>query len=188
VPKLLREKLAQPIGTLLEGTIEENIKKVPLWLSKNLDPINPNYYIICVGDIVSEAFIKSSFLSKKLKMCVIDGKTKRHKYEFQTNEILLNEVKIINAAGEINGQSIKILSQLISRNEKYLVFVDGEEDLLVLPLIDLVPINNVIVYGQPPVTDIKPPIPAGLIIIIVSNDLKKFVNDLIVEFEELNIE
>ncbi|MHA1338953.1 MAG: GTP-dependent dephospho-CoA kinase family protein [Promethearchaeota archaeon] len=183
VPFFLRKELAKPFGKLFEGTIEQNIKIVPKWLEDNLKLINPDYFIICVGDVVSKSFINSSSTNNRLKMCIIDGKTKREKYKFNINEILPFKETIINPKGEIRGNAVIKLEKLLQSDKKYLVIVEGEEDLLVLPIIELIDENNVIIYGQPPITDAEINIPAGMVVVIVSSEIKQKARSIFSQFE-----
>jgi len=68
-----------------------------------------------------------------------------------------------------------------------LVFVDGEEDLLALPLILSLPQNYLLFYGQPPITDAQPPTPAGLGLLVVTSNLKQKIQKLIDRFEKIQI-
>jgi hypothetical protein len=65
-----------------------------------------------------------------------------------------------------------------SKNSKknFLIVVEGEEDLAVLPSIILAPKNTVLMYGQPN---------QGLVVVEVEK-LKKKAEELINKFEEAN--
>jgi uncharacterized protein (UPF0218 family) len=99
ITKDSRILLSKPMGTLLQGSIEENIRKVPQYLNDNYPSLNKDFKIICVGDVVSEAFIKSNELNRQLKMCVVDGQTKRQKYQIDGGEILPYKITIVNKPG-----------------------------------------------------------------------------------------
>jgi uncharacterized protein (UPF0218 family) len=53
--------------------------------------------------------------------------------------------------------------------------VEGEEDLLVMPLILFVKDDTYIIYGQPPITDSGETIPAGMVIISVNQQMREKV-------------
>jgi uncharacterized protein (UPF0218 family) len=186
----VRKLLAKPFGFLMAGTIEENIKNAPQWFQENAGKDNPNFTIICVGDVVSNAFLKHSVLSKHIKMVIIDGMTKREKFKIDKNQTKLRYINIKNPAGMISGPASKELSELVDSTDRYLVNIDGEEDLLVLPLILLCKNNTFIVYGQPPVTDMNNSginIPAGMVIIYLNDDLRENVVNILKKFDKKRV-
>ncbi|MHA1730138.1 MAG: DUF359 domain-containing protein [Promethearchaeota archaeon] len=183
IPRSARKQMAKPAGDLLAGTIKENVKKAPKWFEEHSGSQNKGYKIICVGDVVTEGFIKSPELSAHLKMCVVDGKTKRKQYNIEPGQILPNKITIKNPAGTISGLASKKLKKLAESEGKFLVIVEGEEDPLVIPLILFLPEDTYIVYGQPPVTDDISGIPAGMVIISVNQNLKENYRRLLNTFE-----
>jgi uncharacterized protein (UPF0218 family) len=63
------------------------------------------------------------------------------------------------------------------------VHIDGEEDLLVIPAIILSPLGSVIVYGQPPMNTEAGMLKGGIVVVLITNELKKQAQDLLVQFE-----
>jgi uncharacterized protein (UPF0218 family) len=63
---------------------------------------------------------------------------------------------------------------LASESRPVKVFVEGEEDLLVLPLLFLVPDGSVIVYGQPL---------EGIVVVKVSPEVSRKAKDLMDKLE-----
>ena len=59
------------------------------------------------------------------------------------------ELKIDNPAAEITLESIEIIKKAFTMNSPIRLTVNGEEDLLVLPVCIHAPENSVILYGQP---------------------------------------
>jgi GTP-dependent dephospho-CoA kinase len=184
ITKESRGLLAKPMGTLLEGTVEENIKKAPKWFNDNYPISDKKFNVICVGDVVSEAFIKSKELAPHLKMCLVDGQTKRKTYQIEGGKVLPNKITIENEPGTISSSATQKLKDLVNDNQKYLVWVEGEEDLLVMPLILLSKDNTYIVYGQPPITDMGTKIPAGMVIITVNDAMRKKVSEILDHFSK----
>jgi len=182
ITPFVRKLLAKPIGTLFEGSIEENIPKVKKWFGENLIPY-PS--IICVGDVVSNAFLKDPKLSGFLKMCIIDEKTKRGKFKIDANVLDFNQVPVSNPAGLITSSAIKCMKSNLASDAKSILLVEGEEDLLALPSIIFSPQNSFIVYGQPSITDLDTSIPAGLVMILVNTSTQKQVQDLLDQFEKV---
>lgn len=180
-----RLQLAKPIGALLEGTIEENIINASKWFQQNVS--EQDFHIITVGDVVSEGLLESDNLRDNIKMMVIDGKTKRKKFQgkINTNTGDFSNQTIKSLPGCINGDSVSILDKLLQDNERYEVVVEGEEDLLALPLILLSDKNHYIIYGQPPITDAGTNIPAGMVIIQATDEVKKKIREILLLFESI---
>lgn len=177
-----RTLLSKPMGMLLQGTIEENIRKAPQCLNDNYPFPKKEYEVICVGDVVSEAFLKSNELNQHLKICVVDGQTKRQTYHLEGGKILPNKITIVNKPGSICSSATHTLKNLVMNDKKYLVMVEGEEDLLVIPLILLVKDYTYIIYGQPPITDLGENIPAGMVIISVTQQVREKVAEILKTF------
>jgi uncharacterized protein (UPF0218 family) len=55
--------------------------------------------------------------------------------------------------------------------------VEGEEDLMVLPVIAAAPIGSIVYYGSPPISGNE-----GLVEVIITKETKKIVKDLINQF------
>ena len=90
-----------------------------------------------------------------------------------------------NPAGFINEEIFEFIKETINDDNQYLVVIDGEEDLLVIPAI-LESNNSFIFYGQPPITDIIPPIPAGCVVIYNNSEIKQRMNELFEEMESVS--
>jgi len=115
--------------------------------------------IITVGDYCSRN------LSSNVK--IFDGKIKRRKIK----KILNYSLGCQNRAGTIQKEVWPILKKAIKREEN--VFVNGEEDLLVIPTVLLSGKNNAVVYGFPG---------KGICLIKVSPQIKKVFKELLKKF------
>ena len=139
----LRSILAKPKGVLIEGSIDETL---PVLKSKLLPKQG---LIICVGDVITNLLVEHNF---NPDLVITDGKTKRESIEkpFQNSNYISMKTK--SPAGMItkNAWSTikKSLSQL-SEGQYIHIEIDGEEDLMVLPVIIEFPIGSKIIYGQP---------------------------------------
>lgn len=179
IPVNQRHKFSQPLGKLFAGSREETISQVIKLLKKKKNKITSiNCYL--VGDIVTQDFLNDPFLLSMVKMCIIDEKTKRAPIELDTGSLFDKIVEIENPESGINPESYEIFKSLIGSHKKALIKItQGEEDLLVLPLVLAIPLDksvqNFVFYGQPPVTDSKPPIPEGLVMVKVTKSIKKVV-------------
>jgi len=104
-----------------------------------------------VGDIVTETLVKVGIVPY---LAIIDGKTKRKSTtSFINYENIFQILRAKNEAGVIR-YSVFLLIKNILREEglgkNYLLLIDGEEDLLTIPVIlysnrD----KDIVLYGQP---------------------------------------
>jgi uncharacterized protein (UPF0218 family) len=117
----------------------------------------------------------------------IDGKTLRTRVRGTIDNSQIKTVHFSNPQGMISEESIEIISNLNSGYPDIpaIMFVKGEEDLLVLPLIIYLPENVLIFYGQPPITDSEPPVPAGLGLLRITTKLKLSIQSLMERFERV---
>jgi uncharacterized protein (UPF0218 family) len=178
----LRKQLAIPIGTLFEGSIDQNILKVIAWFKEH-SISHPD--IICVGDVVSHAFLTNPQLSNFLKLCIVDEHTNRGKFTIKNAVSGYNIIRLKNSAGLIQAKAIERIRETIRSGNKTILLVEGEEDLLVLPTILYSSPNTFVIYGQPPITDLERSIPAGLVILPVTNSIQTHVKNLLDQFEKV---
>ncbi len=137
LPDSLRDQLKIPLGILLPIGQDDkrNIQKY----------LSDDSFIITVGDRTTEKMIDFDLIPS---LQIIDGLEKRIKRDI----IKLGnafELKIDNPAAEITLESIEIIKKAFTMNSPIRLTVNGEEDLLVLPVCIHAPENSVILYGQP---------------------------------------
>jgi len=183
-----RYKFAEPLGTLISGTREETIPKVERFFKELTNRgFKLNFYL--VGDIVTMDFLKNDFLKKFIKLCIIDEKTQRKSVELNFGKLFQRLIEIENPAGTITVLSWQVLKKIVNSKKKTILRItEGEEDLLVLPLVLEIPIKegvkDYIIYGQPPITDAKINIPQGIVLVEVSEKIKEKVKLFINLMEE----
>lgn len=112
--------------------------------------------IITVGDFCSQS------LPSDVK--IFDGKIKRRKIK----KVLKYHLKCKNLAGTIQKNVWPKIKKVIEGNKN--LFVDGEEDLLVIPAVILAPKNSLVVYGFPQ---------KGICAIKVNEKIKKKIKNLL---------
>ena len=137
LPDSLRDQLKIPLGVLLPIG-QDNKTNIQKYLSDNS-------YIITVGDRTTEKMIDFDLIPS---LQIIDGLEKRIKRDILKLGSAF-ELKIDNPAAEITLQSIEIIKKAFTMNSPIRLTVNGEEDLLVLPVCIHAPENSVILYGQP---------------------------------------
>jgi uncharacterized protein (UPF0218 family) len=153
LPENLREQLKIPLGTLIPDnqTSKENILK----------QIPENSFLITVGDATTEKMQSYGIIPS---LQIIDAQEKRVKREPPKASDVFTNLSCKNPAGEITEQSIEIIKQAITSKLPVRIIVDGEEDLLVIPVCIYAPENAIIMYGQPN---------EGLVVITVNEEVKK---------------
>lgn len=147
----LRDTLHYPLGDIIEGS-EKDIgiaaqKAIPIAVNSVLTYV--------VGDVVME-----SFLSKGItpSVGIFDNRNKRKAFEHTFNLAKdSTSYSFINEPGMISSQACGALAAMqdtINHDVNFdspgmrTIEVTGEEDLLVLPLILLAPLQSTIFYGQ----------------------------------------
>lgn len=79
---------------------------------------------------------------------IIDGLEKRQQREPPKLEGT-TELNVDNPAAQITAQSIEIIKQSFTLKPPVRLLVNGEEDLLVIPVCIFAPEHSVVLYGQP---------------------------------------
>ena len=147
-----------PLGVLLpeNQADKSNIKKY----------LSENSYIITVGDRTTEKMIDFDLIPS---LQIIDGQEKREKREPPKLE-RATELTVDNPAAEITSESIEIIKKAFTLQSPVRLFVNGEEDLLVLPVCIHAPENAVVLYGQPN---------QGLVIVQITQEIRNKVQTLL---------
>ncbi len=152
----LRTLLKLPLGELLTGSEEENMRRLKSEVSKE-KPLR----VICVGDTVCRNVVRAGETSW---IKIVDRKEMRKEtdFDFHGNRILIVE----NEPGTISQIAWEAVAEAI-KHKGSLLIVRGEEDLLTLPAILEAPDNSIVVYGQPP--------HMGMVVVKVDEDKKSLV-------------
>jgi len=116
--------------------------------------------IITVGDYCS--------LTLPSHIKIFDGKIKRKKIR----KLLKFSLSCENPAGTIQREVWSVIKKAIENNEN--VFVDGEEDLLVIPCVLLAEKKTAVIYGFPG---------KGICLVEVSPEEKKMFKELLQKFK-----
>jgi uncharacterized protein (UPF0218 family) len=183
IPETERHKFSQPLGKLYAGTrnetINEVIKEIKVFIKEKFE-----IKLYLVGDIVTQDFLAKEFLKNFIKLCIIDEKTQRNQIKIESEEFFEEIIEFENPQGGIHKESFNLLKNITSSDKKSLLKITkGEEDLLVLPLILSIPleeqIKSLVFYGQPPITDAKKAIPEGIVMVKVDKKLQKVVKKFV---------
>ena len=138
LPDDLRDQLKIPLGNLISDNDpnKENIIK----------KISTESIIITVGDRTTENLLQ---LGLKPQVQIIDGLEKRSQRVVPTDDAINTKLSCKNPPGEITEESIQVIRKAFSSKPPVRITVDGEEDLLVIPVCIFAPENSVVMYGQP---------------------------------------
>ena len=159
LPESLREQLKIPLGVLLPES--------DVTLNNILKYFDEKSYLITVGDRTTEKMIKFGIVPS---LQIIDTVEKREKREAPKISVDVIDLKVENPSAEITDQSINTIKQAFSMNPPIRMIVNGEEDLLVIPVCIHAPENAVVLYGQPN---------EGLVIVKVTSEIRNKTQTLL---------
>ena len=159
LPNDLRDQLKNPLGNLIKDNDidKENIIK----------EISPESVLITVGDRTTENMLQ---LGLKPQIQIIDGLEKRNRRVVPTDDAVNTNLSCRNPPGEITEGSIQVIQKAFSSEPPVRITVDGEEDLLVLPVCIFAPENSVVMYGQPN---------EGLVIVHITPEIRAKVQKIL---------
>lgn len=157
LPKNHRQKFAQPLGIVL---CENDYDK------KTLHAFLYNSQVITVGDTTTKKILNCGFVPF---LQIIDNKEKRIAKKPIQNTVQTN-LYCNNPPGQITKNSIKTIKMAFELPTPVRITVNGEEDLLVLPVCIYAPDNSIVLYGQPN---------EGLVIVKTNNEIRRSVLSLI---------
>jgi len=183
IPQDKRHLFTEPLDILIAGSREETIIQVENIFKDYLKSgVELNFYI--VGDIVAKDFLSNPFLRKYIRVCIVDEKTQRNHINLDFKEFFKKIVEFKNPKGTINKESWKIFREVINSKKRTLIKItEGEEDLLILPLVLEVSllenVKNFAFYGQPPITDSNFIIPEGIVIVDIDKKIQERVKQVI---------
>ena len=158
LPNSLRDQFKNPLGVLLPEDIADK-KHI-------LEYLSDDSYIITVGDRTTEKMIDFGLIPS---LQIIDGVEKREKRELPKLENA-TKLTVDNPAAEITAQSIDVIKQAFTLQSPVRIVVNGEEDLLVIPVCVHAPENSIVLYGQPN---------QGLVIVKVTPEIRNKTQGLL---------
>jgi len=159
LPDDLRDQLKNPLGNLVSDNDpnKENIIK----------KITAESIVITVGDRTTENILQ---LGLKPQIQIIDGLEKRNQRIAPIDDTINTKLSCRNPPGEITEESIQIIKKAFSSEPPVRIVVDGEEDLLVVPVCIFAPENSIVMYGQPN---------EGLVIVQITPEIRAKVQKIL---------
>lgn len=139
----LRDALKTPFGKLYRGKGEECLRGIVRSLK------NPPK-IISIGDVTTFYLLKAGIVPD---ICIVDDKTMRlpvdHEVRKGTAHKSFKDVSVRNPPGVVTQELIDAIKNNMDSKKPVRIFVDGEEDLAVIPACEYAPVGSVVLYGQP---------------------------------------
>ena len=159
LPDDLRDQLKNPLGTLIndDDPNKENIIK----------KISAESVLITVGDRTTENLLQFGL---RPQIQIIDGLEKRNQRIVPADDTVNTNLSCRNPPGEITEESIQVIQKAFSCESPVRIMVDGEEDLLVIPVCIHAPENSIVMYGQPN---------EGLVIVTVTPEIRAKVQKIL---------
>ena len=167
LPDDLRDQLKKPLGDLFSNDNPH--------LATLIKKISAESILITVGDRTTENMLQ---LGLKPQIQIIDGLEKRNQRIVPADDTINTNLSCRNPPGEITEESIQVIQKaflVISDNRFHQeppvrITVNGEEDLLVLPVCMYAPENSVVMYGQPN---------EGLVIVTITPEIRAKVQKIL---------
>jgi len=159
LPENLRDQLKNPLGNLIKDN-DPNKENV-------LKKIYAESIIITVGDKTTEIMVQ---LGLRPQIQIIDGLEKRNQRTVPVDDAINTKLSCKNPPGEITEESMQIIQKAFSCESPVRIIVDGEEDLLVIPVCIFAPENSVVIYGQPN---------EGLVIVQITPEIRAKVQKIL---------
>ena len=159
LPDDLRDQLKNPLGTLINDNDpnKENIIK----------KISAESVLITVGDKTTENILQFGL---RPQIQIIDGLEKRNQRIVPADDTVNTNLSCRNPPGEITEESIQVIQKAFSCESPVRITVDGEEDLLVIPVCIHAPENSIVMYGQPN---------EGLVIVTITPEIRAKVQKIL---------
>ncbi len=157
LPENLRSELQKPLGLLIpdyevtRGNVSKNIPK--------------DAFVVTVGDATTEKMI-SFGLNPSLQ--IVDSLEKRSKRDLPGGYVRTT-LECTNPAAEITEESISTIRKAFDMAPPVRIIVNGEEDLLVIPVAAYAPDGSVILYGQPN---------EGLVVVSLTEEVRNKANSI----------
>jgi uncharacterized protein (UPF0218 family) len=170
----LREKLARPLGVLIEERSGDHERAISALVSKYPGLGASDELLVSVGDAVTAALLKSGVTPQ---MAIVDFYIQRRQvynsvtaigFSTQTRVITIN-----NPAATLSYLSFTAIKQALTGAYPVVIQVSGEEDLLTLAVILAAPLGTKIVYGQPH---------EGIVVVTANEEKKREVLGYLKEF------
>lgn len=169
LPPSIREQLQQPIGTIIPA------ESIPQLFQNHTSDV-----IVTVGDVTTVKFLNGGVVPK---LSIIDLTAERKPYDTLSAiplELRTTFMCIQSGPGYLSQDAINAVRGAYQVNEKSIIVVDGEEDLLTLPAIFYAPNGTRIYYGQPKIVGQSET--EGLVEVVVNDAVREKIKAILDTF------
>lgn len=130
------DALKKPFGTLVPDAqvTKERISTIVKGAKK----------IIAVGDATTERLLGFGIIPD---LAIVDGKERRLVRDYPRHDA--KEMHCTNPAGTVSQAAVDLLKEALLEKKPALIVVEGEEDMLALPIFVMASEGSVVLYGQP---------------------------------------
>lgn len=173
LPDSLRPELQKPLGPIIANSA------CKAHITAHKDAI-----CITVGDVTTETVF---YCGVQPSLVVVDLHVERKPYRSLSAYKLPKKYEILHlqsGPGFISKMAIRAISVWksgIRLRKRVAMIVEGEEDLLVLPIVVAAPIGSVVYYGSPPISGTE-----GLVEVVVTEEIKQKVKALMSQFTRIS--
>jgi uncharacterized protein (UPF0218 family) len=141
--RALRDRLKTPFGKLYRGKGEECLRDI-------ISGLKSSTKVISIGDVTTYYLLKAGVVPD---ICIVDNLTMRipvdHEVRKGTAHESFQDVRVKNPPGVVTQELIDAIKESMGSTGPVRIYVDGEEDLAVIPACELAPVGSVVLYGQP---------------------------------------
>ncbi len=174
MPDNMRDELSKPLGVVLR-----NDAMIARSIMMHKDDV-----IMSVGDMTTKTLVDAGITPR---LSIVDNKVNRKRFTgldaWLAKRVKFRE-KYVSGPGFISAEVVKKIRNWANQPDTQLVLViDGEEDLLALPVLATSPIGSVLYYGQPKASSWAcGPIVEGIVEVVVNAQNKELANTLLAKF------
>lgn len=165
LPEKLRERLQKPFGKIIDSAVLTDLS---------------TKRIIAVGDVTTRVLHEKGIHQE---LSFVDFVIQRQQKENSLRQLGFDGTEVIihakNPPGTLTPfvwSAIQEAWEILQTKKEVVVVIDGEEDLVVLPLLLLAPFGWTICYGQPY---------EGMVMVPVNHETKKEAMHLLTEFTKV---
>lgn len=139
----LRDRLKTPFGRLYRCSSDECVGDIVRNAGKP-----PK--VIAIGDVTAYHLLRAGIVPD---MCIVDDMTMRLPVDGEvrrgTAHAAFHDLVVRNPAGVVTQELIDAIRDNLASEKPVRIFVDGEEDLAVIPACEHAPVGSLVLYGQP---------------------------------------
>ncbi len=155
---------------ILKKPFGELIKQEEICRQKIYSLVKDSKALITVGDATTEKIISFDLTPDLSIIDCVERRIRRTESKileletFFLTSTQFKQYQCKNPKGTIAKEAYITIKKILMEEEKAIMFIDGEEDMLALAVFALAPIDSVVFYGQPL---------EGLVSVKINNKIKK---------------